>query len=84
MSVLFLLAGKTLPGPGSGKPNKQAPPGPGSGKPNKQAPPGAGRGESSRLQESSDFSSQLVNADMFKPKGQRTAHQTGASTSTGS
>ncbi|XP_062339030.1 protein MCM10 homolog isoform X2 [Osmerus eperlanus] len=77
-------AGKTSSGPGRGKSNKQAPPGPGRGKPNKQAPPGAGREESSRLQESSDFSSQLSNADMFKPKGQRTAHQTGASTSTAS
>ncbi|XP_071188800.1 protein MCM10 homolog isoform X1 [Salvelinus alpinus] len=33
------------------------------------------RGDSTKLQESSDFTAQLNNADLFKRKGQRTAHQ---------
>ncbi|XP_041709514.1 protein MCM10 homolog isoform X2 [Coregonus clupeaformis] len=38
------------------------------------------RGDSTKLQESSDFTAQLNNADLFKRKGQRTAHQVQPST----
>ncbi|CAB1345856.1 unnamed protein product [Coregonus sp. 'balchen'] len=38
------------------------------------------RGDSTKLQESSDFTTQLNNADLFKRKGQRTAHQVQPST----
>uniref|UniRef100_A0A4W5N6J4 Protein MCM10 homolog n=1 Tax=Hucho hucho TaxID=62062 RepID=A0A4W5N6J4_9TELE len=38
------------------------------------------RGDGTKLQESSDFTAQLNNADLFKRKGQRTAHQVQPST----